>query len=83
MAGFNTEVLHRGVAFHVQTEDKGPGAHYVETVVYCSGRVLTSRKFSYAHLLVETDRAARIQRFVEEMHSAVIQDIRAGKLDHL
>ena len=83
MGGFNSEVPHRETAFHVQTEDKGPGFHYVETIVYCSGRVVSSRKAPYTHLLSLADREHRIQQFVEEQHTAMIEDIHAGKLDHL
>jgi hypothetical protein len=83
MGGYNSELIHMGAAYHVQTEDKGPIGHFVETVVYCSGRVLSSRKTPYTHLLSLSDRESRILQFVKEQHSAMIADIRSGKLDHL
>jgi len=83
MGGYNTEITHNGLAFHIQTQDQGAGAHYIETMVYCSGRVISSRKSSYTHLLHQKDREGLVLRLIEDQHAEVISDIKAGKLDHL
>ncbi len=83
MAGFNTTVTRRGVDFHVQTQDKGRTANYVESTLYKSGQVLSSRKTFYTSLLDSPDLQKKIKAIVEEQHSAILREIAEGKFDPL
>ena len=83
MAGLNTEIEHRGSSFHVQTQDKGLGAHYVETIIYKSGRVLSSRRSSYTSNLNSPDLNRNIQNLIQKQHYTVLAEIKKGKFDHL
>lgn len=83
MAGFNTTVNRGGVDFHVQTQDKGRPANYVESTVYKSGQVLSSRKTFYTSYLDSPDLQKRINAIIEEQHSTILEEIAQGKYDPL
>jgi hypothetical protein len=79
MPGLNSEVVFNQETYHVQTQDKGPGANYVETIVYKSGRVLTSRRAYYTAHLSSRDLPAEIAALIEKEHAAVSREIEQGK----
>jgi len=83
MAGLNTEVVHNQEHYHVQTQDMGSGSNYVETTVFKSGRVLSSRRSFYTAFLNQPDLSERIQEIIQTEHQAVIQEIENGKFSHL
>jgi hypothetical protein len=83
MAGLNTDIKRNKVDYHIQTEDKGKGLNYVETVIFKSGKVLSSRKSFYATLLNNPDLKQKIQELIEKQHNECLQEISAGKFDHL
>jgi len=83
MAGINTTITRRGVDFHVQTQDKGRTANYVESTVYKSGRVLSSRKTFYTAILDNPELEEKINQIIEEQHYTILLEIDEGKFDHL
>lgn len=83
MAGFNTTVNRGGVDFHVQTQDKGRPANYVESTVYKSGQVLSSRKTFYTSFLDSPDIQKKIKTIIEEQHNTILKEIAEGKFDPL
>ena len=82
MAGYNTDVTHQGVTFHVQTEDKGLNTHYIESIIYKSGKALTSRKSSYISFLGSPALKEKIKQLLEEQHNTILKEISEGKFDH-
>ena len=44
ITGYNTDVRHGAVGFHVQTEDKGRSNPCVDSLVYVGGQVLASKR---------------------------------------
>jgi hypothetical protein len=83
MAGFNTTVTRGGVNFHVQTQDKGRAANYVESTVYKTGQVLSSRKTFYTSLLDSPDLQIKIETIIKEQHNTILREIAEGKFDPL
>ncbi len=83
MSGLNTEVPYAQEKYHVQTQDKGPGANYVETIIYKGGRVLSSRRAYYTSLLSSSDLAKKIEDFIQAEHETAISEIEQGKFSHL
>lgn len=81
IAGYNTDVRHADVVFHVQTEDKGTGNPFIESLVYVGGRVLAAKRASYAGLLAEGKGSGAISDLMEGQHRTVIAAIRQGKFD--
>lgn len=81
ITGYNTDVRHREVVFHVQTEDKGMANPYIESLVYVGGQVLASKRASYAAMLAEGKDEKDIVAMMDLQHRTMIAAIRHGKLD--
>ncbi|HYU30969.1 MAG TPA: hypothetical protein VEW48_02305 [Thermoanaerobaculia bacterium] len=81
ITGYNTDVRHNEVVFHVQTEDKGLGNPFIESLVYVGGQVLISKRASYAELLAEGKEEKDIVALMDHQHRTMIAAIRHGKLD--
>lgn len=82
LPGFNTNVRHRGVLFHVQTEDSGRNHPHVITHLYHGGTILASEKSSYRELLESGgDLNAKVRALMEGQHAAMLKRLRAGEID--
>jgi len=81
MGGYNTRVEYRGDAFIVQTQDKGLGAQYIESLIYRSGRLLASKRAFYTAFADDPDLKDRIERMMEEQHKAILGQIVEGRYD--
>jgi len=76
LSGFNTNIRHRGVLFHVQTEDSGRAHPHVITHLYHGGTILASEKSSYKDLLDAEDLPARVRELIEGQHAAMLPRLR-------
>ncbi len=83
MSGFNTEIEHEGSAFHVQTQDQGVNTHYVESVIYRSGKVLSSRRTYYTSFLNSTTLGNKICEITQGQHGTIPKETTAVHFDHL
>lgn len=81
ITGYNTDVRHGEVVFHVQTEDKGVSNPFIESLVYVGGQVLISKRASYAEILAEGRDEKEIVALMDHQHRTMIAAIRHGKLD--
>ena len=81
MGGYNTRVDYRGDAYIVQTQDKGLGAQYIESLIYKSGRLLASKRTFYTAFLGLPDVGDRIERMMEEQHKTILGQIVEGRYD--
>jgi hypothetical protein len=81
LPGFNTNVRHRGVLFHVQSEDSGRAHPHVITHLYHGGTILFSEKSSYADLVDTDDLPTRVRELMETQHKAVLARLRKGAFD--
>jgi hypothetical protein len=81
MSGYNTRVEYRGDAYIVQTQDKGLGAQYIESLIYKSGRLLASKKAFYTAFLESPDVRERVERIMEDQHKAILGQIVEGRYD--
>ena len=83
LTGFNTDVAHDGITYHVQTEDKGLDAPIILSLVYVGGAILASKRTPYDDLIAtgfdEKSLAERIQR----QHKLICAAIRAGRIEDL
>ncbi len=82
ITGFNTDIEHRSVTFHVQTEERGIDNPIIETIVYVKGQIIVAKKTSYEDLIVDgtVDENELRERMVKQ-HKLVAASIKAGKLD--
>jgi len=81
VGGFNTNIRYRGHIFHVQTEDGGKESPSIITLLYSGGAILFSKKTSYANQVGTGDAEAIVRQLMEAQHSAMVQALKAGKLD--
>jgi hypothetical protein len=81
ITGYNTDVRHQEVVFHVQTEDKGAANPFIESLVYVGGQVLASKRANYADLLAEGRDEKEIVALMDQQHRTMIAAIRQGRFD--
>lgn len=81
MGGYNTRVDYKGDSYIVQTQDKGPGAPYVESLIYRSGRLLATKRAFYTAILESPDAGDRVERMMEEQHKSILGQIVEGRYD--
>jgi hypothetical protein len=83
ITGFNTDVEHGGVVYHVQTEDKGLESPLILSLVYSGGAILASKRSPYEDLIAAGfDEAALAQR-LKRQHRLICAAINAGRIDEL
>lgn len=81
LPGFNTNVRHGGVLFHVQTEDSGKAHPHVITHLYHGGTILASEKSSYADVVEAPDLPKRVRELMDAQHHAMLKRLGTGDLD--
>ena len=81
ITGYNTDIKHDDHVFHVQTEDKGIDNPTIESLIYCGGKIIASRQYSYGKLLGEGYSEALVQELVDSQHRKMMRDIQGGKYD--
>jgi hypothetical protein len=81
ITGFNTDIKHGEKVYHVQTEDKGVGNPYIESLVYVGGEILASKKTSYAEQLKTGVDDKWIGGLMEQQHRTMIAAIKRGRFD--
>ena len=82
LVGFNTNVRHRNRVFHIQTEDSGRKHPHVITHLFADGgRVIASRKTSYAEDLARDDANDFVKKLMQEQHKAMLVALRDGAYD--
>lgn len=81
ITGYNTDVGHSDVVFHVQTEDKGMASAAIESLVYVGGQILAKRSTSYRQVLSQEGSREAIVELMDRQHRLMIAEIRGGKYD--
>lgn len=81
ITGFNTDIKHNEKVYHVQTEDKGVGNPYIESLVYVGGEILASKKTSYAEQLKTGIDEKWIGGLMEQQHRTMIAAIKRGRFE--
>lgn len=81
LTGFNTNIRHRGVLFHVQTEDSGRAHPHVITHLFYGGTILSSEKRGYHDRLEGGDLVGEVKRLMEAQHKEMLKRLRRGELD--
>ncbi|HUH01908.1 MAG TPA: hypothetical protein VML75_07915 [Kofleriaceae bacterium] len=74
--GYNHNIRHRGLVFHVQTEDSGVDNPHIFTHVFHGGVILNSRKLVY-------DAGADedvVKSLMQAQHKALLRDLKGGRL---
>lgn len=83
ITGFNTDVEHGGVTYHVQTEDKGLKSPLILSLVYVGGTILASKRTPYEDLIADGFDEAKLAERLQRQHKLICAAIRAGRIEDL
>jgi hypothetical protein len=83
ITGFNTEIEHDGVVYHVQTEDKGLDSPLILSLVYSGGAILASKRSWYEDLIAAGFNEEVLAEKLKRQHRLICAAILAGRLDEL
>jgi hypothetical protein len=79
VTGFNTDIKHNGVVYHIQTEPRKEGG--IETTVYMRGAVIHSLKTSFQDFVKSPEYTdEKFRHLLEDQHRQVIARLRAGEI---
>jgi len=83
ITGYNTDVEHEGIVYHVQTEDKGLETPLLLSLVYSGGAILASKRSSYQDLITKGFNEAALAERLQRQHRLICAAINAGRLEDL
>jgi hypothetical protein len=83
LTGYNTDVPHEGVVYHVQTEDKGLETPIILSLVYVGGAILASKRAPYDDLIAAGFDEAVLAERIERQHKLICAALHAGRLEDL
>ncbi len=82
LLGYNTNVRHKGKLYHIQTEDSGVNHPHIITHLFADGgRIIASRKTSYAEAIGAEDLKSVVKKMMQEQHKAMFIALRDGIYD--
>jgi hypothetical protein len=83
ITGFNTDVEHNGVVYHVQTEDKGLKSPLILSLVYVGGTIIASRRTPYDDLIASGFEEEKLAERLQRQHKLICAAIHAGRVEDL
>ena len=83
ITGYNTDVEHDGVVYHVQTEDKGLETPLLLSLVYAGGAILASKRSSYHDLIAAGFDEDVLTERLQRQHRLICAAINAGRIGDL
>lgn len=83
ITGFNTDIEHDGVVYHVQTEDKGLDTPLILSLVYSGGAILASKRARYEDLIASGYSDEALSERLTRQHKLICAAIHAGRIEDL
>ena len=83
ITGYNTDVEHNGVVYHVQTEDKGLRTPVILSLVYTGGAILASKRSAYDDLIAGGFEENVLVERLERQHKLICAAVHAGRIEEL
>ena len=83
ITGYNTDVEHNGVVYHVQTEDKGLRTPVILSLVYAGGAILASKRSPYDDLIASGFDEKQLIERLERQHKLICAAVHAGRIEEL
>jgi len=83
ITGFNTDVPHEGLVYHVQTEDRRTDDPAFESLVYVGGSIVAKKLTPYSDKLSEGATEEAIASLLKRQHQVIIAAIKAGRIEEL
>src|SRR6185369_5309610 len=83
ITGFNTDVPHEGLVYHVQTEDRRTDDPAFESLVYVGGSIVAKKLTPYSDKLNEGATEETIASLRKRQQQVIIAAIKAGRIEEL
>ncbi|HEX8685400.1 MAG TPA: hypothetical protein VF654_02830, partial [Pyrinomonadaceae bacterium] len=83
ITGFNTDIPHDGVTYHVQTEDKGLDTPLILSLVYVGGHIIASKRTPYADLISKGFDEGALTERLQRQHKLICAAIKQGRVEDL
>ena len=83
ITGFNTDIEHDGVVYHVQTEDKGLDSPIILSLVYAGGTILASKRSPYGDLIEQGFSDEVLAERLKRQHKLICAAIHSGRINDL
>jgi hypothetical protein len=83
ITGFNTDIEHDGVIYHVQTEDKGLDTPIILSLVYVGGAILASKRAPYEDLIAKGFSDEVLAERLKRQHRLICAAINSGRIEDL
>jgi hypothetical protein len=83
ITGFNTDIEHDGVVYHVQTEDKGLDSPIILSLVYVGGTILASKRSPYGDLIEQGFSDEVLAERLKRQHKLICAAINSGRINDL
>ena len=83
ITGFNTDIEHDGVVYHVQTEDKGLDSPIILSLVYVGGTILASKRSPYVDLIEQGFSDEVLAERLKRQHKLICAAINSGRINDL
>jgi hypothetical protein len=83
ITGFNTDIEHDGVVYHVQTEDKGLESPLILSLVYVGGAILAAKRSRYEDLIESGFAEEVLTKRLKRQHQLICAAINAGRIEDL
>ncbi len=83
ITGFNTDIEHDGVVYHVQTEDKGLDTPIILSLVYVGGAILASKRAPYEDLIAKGFSDEALSERLKRQHKLICAAINSGRIEDL
>ena len=83
ITGFNTDIEHDGVTYHVQTEDKGLDSPIILSLVYVGGTILASKRSPYEDLIASGFSDEVLSERLKRQHRLICAAINQGRINDL
>lgn len=78
--GFNSDIDHNGVAYHVQTEDLGEKNPTILTLVYARGAIVLRETLAYGEILAQDPPDSLVRTLMEVQHRRIIRRVSADDI---
>lgn len=84
LLGYNNNIPYKGHVYHVQTEDSGSKRPHVITHLFADGgRIIKTRKTSYAQFVAAEDMPEKVRALMREQHKGMVLSLRDGEFDEI
>ena len=79
--GFNENVMHNGVRYHIQTEDGGRKNPIITTLLFTEGIILSSKRTSYADIIKSDKLDLVVKEIMRDQHGTMLKNLKDGLFD--